>query len=307
MRPDLMVTLWPSFPHFKRFAHDRRLAGIGLNSAMITLEDLERELKTINEVKPTAPLYFDIKGRQLRVIEVLDNPDYLDVRLNHPVDVEVPTVILLKAGADQALLGSISEDGYRLTMKANPRYRVKAGESLHIRVPHSVRGDIFTELEREKIKMVRASGLIHRWFLSYVEKASDVEEFRSLIGEDAELLLKIESQPGLQYVSEHWDPMEAPPKHTRLVAACGDLFVEVERPHHIIGALRLISARNVQALVGSRILLSIVQEPVPSFADIAQLQWLREMGYEHFMLCDELCLKEDLLATAINVFCEMFP
>ena len=36
LKLELLVTLWPSFPHFERFATDTRLHGIRLNSAMIT-------------------------------------------------------------------------------------------------------------------------------------------------------------------------------------------------------------------------------------------------------------------------------
>src|SRR3989338_3643735 len=82
----LMVTLWPSFPHFPKFANDSRLSGIRLNSAMINNPELERELKTLPDFGPTSPLYFDAKGRQPRVTWINSaNTTNLDLRLNHPV------------------------------------------------------------------------------------------------------------------------------------------------------------------------------------------------------------------------------
>lgn len=299
MSPELLVTLWPSFPHFPRFADDGRLVGIRLNSAMMSHPELDKELGLIRELNPSVPLYFDVKGRQLRVTEVLDNPEYLDFRLNHPIKVKTPTEILFKAGADIGLLGSVSEDGFRLTLSQNPHYRVRPGESIHLRHPSlEVGGPLFTDAELEKIEKVRASGLISRWFISYVEEARDVDIFREIVGPDAELMLKIESKRGLTFVREGFKKSE----RVRLVAACGDLYVEVDRPHEILSAVESIVKADPEAVAGSRLLLSVIREPVPSFADFAQLAWLKSIGYRSMMLCDELCLKGELLATAVNAF-----
>jgi hypothetical protein len=67
-------------------------------------------------------------------------------------------------------------------------------------------------------------------------------------------------------------------------------------------AQKLIAQKDPQALVGSRILLSVVTNPVPECHDFSDLAWLYDIGYRRMMLCDELCLKEPLLGTAINVF-----
>jgi len=294
--PELLVTLCPSFAHFKRFARDERLVGIRINSAMLSPDELDKELRLAKDLP--VPLWFDVKGRQLRIAEILENPDYLDIRLNHPITVNTPTVVLLKAGGDQGLLGEVSEDGYRLTFSGNPYYKVKDGESLHIKDPSlRVHGDLFSEVELEKIEKVKAAG-ITRWFLSYVEEQSDIDQFRELVGQDAELMLKIESKRGLRFVEEQFHKDE----FTRLVAACGDMYVEVDKPHHILGALQTVIDHDPEAIAASRMLLSIVHEPVPSMADFAHLAWLYEMGYRSYMLCDELCLKEDFLSMATNAF-----
>lgn len=47
---------------------------------------------------------------------------------------------------------------------------------------------------------------------------------------------------------------------------------------------------------------AMVEEAVPSLADFLQLAWLYDQGYRNMMICDEICLKEDLLSTAVNVF-----
>lgn len=295
----MLATLWPSFPHFSRFGNDERLAGIRLNSAMIDEAELKDQLTRIKFRTTRLPLYYDVKGRQLRVTEVLPNPDYLDIRINHPVEVDTPVVVLLKGGADAALLGEVSEGGLRLTMQANPRYGMKVGESLYFRHPSFRIKPCaqFTELELKKIALVKEAGFA-RYFLSYVQCERDVDEFRELVGRDSQIFLKIEDNRGLSYVANEFKKED----NLTLVAARGDLYVEVNQPHDILAAQRLIIEKDPQACAGSRLLLSLVREEVPSCADLSELAWLYDIGYRSMMLCDELCLKGDLLGKAVTAF-----
>lgn len=309
MGVDLLATLWPSFPHYERFAMDKRLSGIRLNSAMMSNPELDKELETIQRLEHSrqaiftlpdlhADLYFDVKARQPRVIEVIPNEDHLDLRLNHAVQVATPSVVIFKGGVDHAMLDHLEEDGRRLVFRGGPRYNVKAGESLYLRDPNlRILGDLFIPEEKLKIEKCRKAGF-KKWFLSYVEEERDVDQFLELAGKDAEVWLKIESMRGLSYVADHFKKRD----NLVLVAARGDLYVEIDRPHRIAEALRLIVHKDPQACVASRILLSIVEGPVPSCADFLELQWLYDVGYRRMMLCDELCLKGDLLATAVNAF-----
>lgn len=297
---ELMVTLWPSFAHFGRFSQDLRInGGIRLNSAMIELADLDHELGIIARAPALVPLHFDIKGRQIRVTEVdTKNTHDLDMTINHPIEVETPTPVLFKAGEDSALLVEVRDDGRRLIFEGGPEFMVRTGESLHIRHPSlKIGGPLFTNAEKDKIAKVRASGM-KRWFLSYVEEARDLDEFRELIGDDVEVRLKIESQRGLEFVQNGWKKRDG----YSLVNARGDLYVELERPHEILAATKLIIEKDPEATVGSRLLLSLFQNPVPSCTDFSELAWLYDIGYRRVLLCDELCLKEGPLAAAVGAF-----
>jgi Pyruvate kinase, barrel domain len=333
-KPDveLMVTLLPSFLHFSKFAYDSRLSGIRLNSAMLTNFDLDKELAQIPK-DVQVPLYFDIKGRQLRVTKLHPERNILDFELNHPIRVDLPTPILFKGGEDSALLIRLHdgerwyapEDGhlpkdklfYRLEVTHGPYYSVRSGESLHIRdASLVVGGNQFVETEIKKIEQVKKSGLT-RWFLSYVQSQHDVDEFLELVGRDAQVVLKIESKKGLEYVAREFKKRD----NLRLCAAKGDLFVEVDKPDDILKAQKLIVATDPQAIAGSRMLLSVLKKvpyiferpdgskvikykietnEVPSDADFEQLAWLYEIGYRSFMLCDDLCLHGELLSVATN-------
>lgn len=306
MVPELLVTMCPSFSHFNRFATDERVAGIRFNSAMITLSELDKELVALSRSRATCPVYYDVKGRQMRILKVETEDGNLVLTINHPIQVRTPCVVLFKAGADVALLHHIeeTEQGQRLVFDGGPKFNLKSGESLHIRDDsfRNLRGStkengVFTELEQQKIAKCKEAG-INRWFLSYVERQSDVDLFQEMVGKDAEIWLKIESIEGLRYVSNTFKKKD----NLVLVAARGDMFVELAQPHHMIPALRTIIEKDPVACVGSRILLSVVNDPVPSCADLLEISWLAKTGYTRMMLCDEICLKENLLGTAVAVF-----
>lgn len=293
---NLHATLWPSFNHFDRFATDYRLSGLRLNSAMSHLYNLDDEFEIIKNIKEPIPLWFDIKGRQLRVTEIIPDKSNLVIELNHEISVETPTVVLFKAGADVAFLDKI-EKGKRLIFKGGPKYLVKAGESLHIRHPSlKVHGNLFTIAEIERIQKVKKFGF-NKFYLSYVESQNDIDEFREFIG-TSEVIAKIENKAGLDFVAKQFKKSD----NLSLMAARGDLYVEIDKPHDILSALKLIVKKDPEAFVGSRFLLSIVKSPVPELSDLSDLAWCETIGYKNFLLCDELCLKEDMLGAAINTF-----
>lgn len=296
------VTLCPSFPHFPRFVRDGRLAGIRINSASLSNEEVIAELHSATSVGAGAlvPLWFDVKGRQLRITEVLHNQTHVDIRLNHPIHVDTPTPVLFKAGAESGLLIEVTENGRRLIFADGrtfgPMSEVKPGDSLHIRDKSLVvYGEQFVTAELEKIATVKAAEF-SRFFLSYVQCQRDVDEFRELVGRDSQVYLKIEDPKGLQYVATEF--RKTP--NVALVAARGDMYVELEKPHDILSALRLIAERDPEAMVGSRIMLSMVHGEVPSCADFTEIAWLYDIGYRRMLLCDELCMHEPLLSRAMG-------
>ncbi len=295
MNLEFLVTLWPTFPHFERFAKDKRLSGIRLNSAMIKADELDNELEIAENTIGHIPLYFDVKGKQLRIKEVIPNNNHLELILNRPIDVKTPSMVLFKAGEDYALLQEI-KDHRHLIFQGGPHYLVYEGESLHIRDPSlKVYGPTILDFEKEKIAKAKKAGF-DKYFLSYVKEQSDIDSFREYVG-DSQVIAKIEDQNGLSFVQNQYKKQD----NLSLMAACGDLFVEVDKPHDILQALKLIIKKEPDSYAGSRMLLSLVNDSVPSLSDLAQLSWLYDIGYKKMMLCDELCLKENLMARAVNV------
>jgi pyruvate kinase len=270
-----------------------------MNGLLFRSSDLADQISRI-PTKTTVPLWFDAKGRQLRVEEAIYYKDHLELVMNHGIKgLSLPHPIIFKAGEDWAMVEKI--DGKRLVLRADgyPKYRVKPGDSVHFRDMRMViDGPLFTDDEKSKIEMAVKAGA-KRFYLSYVERPRDVEEFRELIGNSAELILKIESKRGLRFVSMLPSPDL---KGFRLACARGDLYVEVDQPHQIIEAQRLIIERDPNAMVGSRMLLSLFANNVPSCSDINELALLKNMGYKNFLLCDDLCKKGSALHRAVDTF-----
>ena len=336
------VTLWPAFDHFHKFATNPKVQGIRCNSAMMAASEIDDQFQ-LAVSKATVPLWFDIKGMQLRIKEIVcgTDCDHLEFRLNRPIECNLPAVVWFKAGEDAAQLVEI-RDGNHLIFKGGPKYEVRVGESIHIRNPElQVLGKTFLDFEVEKIEKVKSFGFT-KWYLSYVYEQRHIDEFRELIGSDAELILKIENKEGLNFIAKKYKPMP----NTRLMAARGDLFIEIDKPHEILEACRLIIKKDPTAFVGSRMLLSLNEDkrdetleelkiiwdkpevgsivsgpigqrihnmivrkskpkkynPIPSCSDLFELAGLYEMGYRNFLLCDELCLKDHMLSAATNVF-----
>lgn len=295
---ELYCTLLPSMGHFARFAADPRMKGIRLNSPMLSEAELQQEFKLLGARQWSAEMFFDVKGRQLRTLKSENHGDHLELVINHPVSAPHGTLVLFKAGEDYVLLDAVKDDGLRLVFQGGPQYNVKPGESFHIvGEEFEQHGELFNDWEVARIELAKAAG-ITRFLLSYTESMRDVDEFQELVGLDAEIWLKIENERGLKFVRDEFVKRD----NLTLVAARGDLYVELQPKHLILPALQLIVDKDPRAVAGSRILLSVVSSPVPSCADLSELGWLREIGYRRYMLCDEMCLHEDMLSVAVNVF-----
>jgi hypothetical protein len=294
----LFVTLSPSLPHFKRFVGDPRITGTRINSAMMYADEIDSELEIAQHARTynrCNTLFFDVKARQLRITAINATDDHLEVTINHAIEVATPTVVLFKAGEDVATLARLVDHNH-LIFENGPYYNVKVGESIHIRHPSlQILDETFPAYEVKKIHKVRP--YFNHWVMSYVEGWDDVKAFRDIIGDDI-LGLKIENKRGIEFVQKEWHKCP----NTFLIAAQGDMYVECDRPHEMLGAVKLIIDKDPEAWVGSRMLLSCINQDVPSASDFEQIAWLYDIGYRKMLLCDDLCITEEWLAHALNVF-----
>lgn len=240
------------------------------------------------------PLWVDLKGRQLRVVGAAI-PPFTEIKLSHRIKVNTPVDAYFSDGNERARI--VAVDGDRIILEDGPRRLVGPGESVNIMHPSLEIEGTLTETDKAYLSTMKEMGLT-KVMLSYVESASDVDEVKSLLP-NAEVLLKIETQRGLEFAKKN------KATHGHLIAARGDLFVEVLRPHKIVDAVKTIIQADSNAIVASRIFDSLGWTPVPVSADIGDVAFLMEIGYRTFMLGDTVCLKRDSVIEALNLLEQM--
>jgi hypothetical protein len=283
-----ILTAPPYAPYLAEVAEHPLVSGFRLNTVM-PLREEPRE--AINRLQTYGqPLWIDLKGRQLRTIQAAI-PPYTEVLLSHPIRVDTPVEAFFSDGTEVVQVAAV--DGNRLILENGPRRLIGPGESVNIIHPSLVIEGTLTETDRVYLTAMKELDL-KRVMLSYVEQRDDVNAVQQLLPQ-AECILKIETQRGLSYIRQHGNAQG------RLMAARGDLYVEVLRPHKIVSSLREIITQDPEAVVASRIFDSLTYHPVPSSADIGDVAFLLSLGYRTFLLGDALCFQRDTVLEALNL------
>ncbi len=289
---DIIITAPPYADYLDEVAAHPLVSGFRLNTVMPVQNGADEALARLE--KYGKPLWVDLKSRQLRVVGFA-SPPFTEVYLSHPIKVKTPVDAFFSDGRERARI--VAVDGNRVIFDKAPRRLIGMGESINIPDPSLEIEGMLTETDIAYLNAMKARGL-KNVMLSYVESEIDIEEVRNYLP-DAEIILKIETQKGLEFAKKHKS------KYGRLAAARGDLFVEVSRPHEIIGALKSIIHADPHAIAASRILDSLVYHPVPASAEISDIAFLLEIGYKTLLLGDQICLKREPLLEALNLLEEI--
>lgn len=288
MQVTAIVTAPPYAPFLAEIAAHPLVGGLRLNTVMPLAETPGEVLARLARLGP--PLWVDLKGRQLRVAAAAV-PPFTEVRLSHRIRVRTPADAFFDDGREHARV--VAVDGDRLILEDGPRRVVGPGESVNVVDPSLEIEGTLTDTDRAYLEAMKAVGL-RRVMLSYAERPEDVEEVRALLP-DTEVVLKIESRRGLAFAARHGARLG------RLMAARGDLYIEVVEPHRIVGALRSVIRTDPEAIVGSRLFPSLARYPVPESADVTDAAFLMALGYRTFLLGDEVCLRRDSVMEALNL------
>jgi pyruvate kinase len=283
-----IVTAPPYADFLKEVAAHPLVSGLRLNTVMPLRDGPAEALELLSKLGK--PLWVDLKGRQLRVVGAA-MPPFTEVRISHQIEVDTPVDAFFNDGAEHTRV--VAVDGDRLILADSPRRMVGPGESINIVHPSLKIHGTLTETDIAYLHAMQAAGETHV-MLSYVESPADIAAVTDILP-DAEVILKIETQKGLAYARQHRAA------HGRLMAARGDLYVEVPQPHKVISALRTIIQADTTAIAASRIFDSLAFHPVPNSADIGDAAFLLSMGYRTFMLGDAVCLQHDSVIEALNL------
>ena len=297
MNPSVLVTLPPYADFGAEVAAHPLVSGLRLNTVMpikgfdgtrATSRALDSVLGRLAGIGK--PLWIDLKGRQLRVASAAI-PPFTEVRLTHAVKAKTPCDAFFDDGRTHARVLEI--DGQRLILADAPRRFVGPGESVNILDASLEVLGTLTDADRAYLEAMARTGQ-KRAMLSFVERPEDPAEVRELLP-GAEVVCKIESARGLEFARAHGS------RHGRLMAARGDLYVEVGPPHRVLAALRDVLQADPDAIAASRLLGSLARHPVPEESDITDVAFLLSLGYRSFMLGDDVCLRRDSVLAALNL------
>lgn len=293
MKKTTIVTLPPFAPYAQEVVRHPCVEGIRLNTVMPIKGKLEDTLSRLADITKEAEksLWIDLKCRQLR-IKSYGVPPFTEIELSHNIEVYTPCDAYFSGREEKARI--LEVDGNKLIMLDGPRRVIGPGESVTIPHPTLRIEGYLTERDKEYIEAAQKVG-IKTFMLSFVEHQSDIEALLAYAS-DADIIAKIESQKGLDYVRRNYKG------DFRLMAARGDLFMELHWPHTIIDALELIVVKDQMAIAASRIFDSLATFAEPSCADIGDFDNLIRMGYKRTMLGDELCLRRESVMAALNLF-----
>lgn len=284
----VIVTVPPHADFLEEVAAHPVVGGLRLNTVMPLADSPRETLERLSELGQ--PLWVDLKGRQLRVAEAAV-PPFTAVRLSHRIQLETPAVARFGDGKEEVRVTAVAGD--RLILEDGPRRVLGPGESVNIPDPSLRVEGTLTETDRAYLEAMRELGLT-KVMMSFVEEEEDLSAVRAELPE-VELVAKIESRRGVRFAPS------AVELGARLMAARGDLYLELERPHHLLRALRRIQAADPQAIVASRILNSLAWDPEPSAQDLTDVAYLLGLGYRSLMLGDEVCLRRESVISALNL------
>ena len=279
------MTVPPHAPFVGEVARHPFVRGLRLNTVMPIKGSREATLERL--ASHGQPLLIDLKGRQLRVAEAAV-PPFTSVRLSHRIRVPTPTTAVFAGGAERVEV--LEVDGDRLILADGPRRVLGPGESVNVPHPELEVEGVLTAEDEAWIRAARAVGL-HDFLLSFVEQPEDLEAVR-VLDPQARVRAKIESRKGLAFAAAH--------PGMPLMAARGDLYLELEHPHEVLDAMRRIVAADPHAVAASRIFDSLAWQQEPTCAELSDVAFLSGLGYRTFMLGDEVCLRRETVLEALN-------
>jgi len=296
MEISAIVTIPPYAPFIDYVLRHEIVSGVRLNTVMPVKDSLEELLKKLNDKAQfyEKDLWVDLKCRQLRV-KTFGVPPFTEIELTHNIKVDTPATAYFSEGKQTATVLEVS--GNKLIMLEGPKRVVGPGESVNIPHPSLTIDGFFTDTDIKYIESGNKVG-IKNYMLSFVESKNDIEELKKL-APDANIIAKIESIKGISYVAKEWQ------KESRLMAARGDLYVELKMPHYIIDAVEAIVKKDENAICASRIFRSLTDSLEPSCEDIGDVDNLLRMGYKTLMFGDDICMQRDSIISALNLLSEM--
>lgn len=238
-------------------------------------------------------LYVDLEGRQLRVAHWSQPKFGGRILLNREVEIDYPAKINFRHDPNWYPIKLVN--GKAIYLEVNPEKAIGDGQTVNISGNWKVKGNYLTEIDIAYAKAAIDLG-ISSFMLSFIESEEDIKEFEELFGQifefdwqynNLEVCLKIENAKGLEFVQR------APIilfDHYSLVVARDDFWTNLgENKTLICQAMAKIIEKDKKAILASKIFSSIEREGQINIGDISDIWLAKKLGYNNFMLSDNLC------------------
>lgn len=290
----IIVTQGPYSPFLDKIVKIDTVRGIRLNTIMpIRKEVFLSKISALQKEISPKIFWIDLKSKQLRVSSFANTP-YTAVSISHEIEVELPTKVYFDNGNTVGEIVDIDKN--QLILENYVGRMIGPGEGINIPSPSlKIKEPKFlTQKDIEYVNLCKQLG-INYYMLSFTENKDDIENLRSL-HPHCIIAAKIENIKGLENLTEISKAADY------IVAARGDLFTEIDYPHHIGNILKnILKVGEKKAILASRLLHSLLVSNVPSCSDIMDILYLKEMGYKTFMIGDDICFDYRILTKAIRI------
>lgn len=276
---------------------------IGAYSAYSPKETLERILSLTEQYGKR--FWLDLKGRQLRIVR-WTMADLGMAVLNHDIEVELPAYVYFR-GNDFSRIKVA--DGNTIYVDPLPQYAVGEGQAINIQSDNLKINGYLTDEDYEYIDAACKLGVTN-YMLSFVEQLQDIAEVDELLsnnglGGERELVLKIESPQGMEFVSEASLDLLA---NYHLMAARDDWFINTQPKAQILLDLKKLVRKNPSAILASHIFRGLEKDGIATMSDLSDLYLMHHFGYQNFMLSDGVARRHFSKAIkAWQEFRDFFP
>ena len=268
-----------------------------INCSHIPTEELSARIKHIRQVRPLVAIMVDIQGPKLRyagapiTLTAGTKVEFTFAQLGMPhmrpgvnSGLAVGQRVLLHDGRLETVIASLdgeAPDGV-ITLSVQ-----RGGDLLNnkgVNLPDTeVSGSVLSDKDRADLEVAKRDG-VDFVAVSFVQRASDIEEVRGILGPTAHVIAKIERPQALERIDDICRVSDG------VMAARGDLGVEL--PFQIVPAAQHKIARTalrngVISICATEMLESMTASSRATRAEVADVTGAVRDGFDAVMLSGE--------------------
>lgn len=273
-----------------------------INCSHVTTEQLSERIALVRRVRPNVAVLVDIQGPKLRYggePRTLDDGQivafgYAELGLpesgsHTSIALDAGQRILLDDGRIEMVITGVSTmDGGRIEVRVVRGGALRKNKGVNLPDTEVV-GSVLSAKDRADLEIAKREN-VELVAVSFVQRPSDVEEVRALLGPTAQIIAKIERPQALERIDEICGVSDG------VMAARGDLGVEL--PFQVVPAAQHRIARTalrhgVVSVCATEMLESMTVSTRATRAEVADVTGAVRDGFDAVMLSGETAVGAD--------------